>query len=158
MSFSPYTRNLISDGNGYNWVFRIQIPSSIFNQFLNRVRLQSITRSFHDSRLWRTSNSRVLPSIKRRKFSYFSVLPSFEVFPMPVRYDAKFSVENAVLNLSCSRVKGFLCKITKLSGIFLANILLFFFFFSYSLFIKFTPFFILFIFFSAGYLKKICES
>lgn len=158
MSFSPYTRNLISDGNGYNWVVRIQIPSSIFNQFLNRVRLQSITRSFHDSRLWRTSNSRVLPSIKRRKFSYFSVLPSFEVFPMLVRYDAKFSLENAVLNLSCSRVKGFLCKITKLSGIFLANILLFFFFFSYSLFIKFTPFFILFIFFSAGYLKKICES
>lgn len=58
---------------------------------------------------------------------------------MPVSYDAKLSVENAVLNLSCSRVKGFLCKTTKLSGILLANILLFFFFFSYSLFINFIP-------------------
>lgn len=57
---------------------------------------------------------------------------------MPVSYDAKLSVENAVLNLSCSRVKGFLCKTTKLSGILLANILLFF-FFSYSLFINFIP-------------------
>ena len=59
---------------------------------------------------------------------------------MPVSYDAKLSVENAVLNLSCSRVKGFLCKTTKLSGILLANILFFsFFFFSYSLFINFIP-------------------
>lgn len=57
---------------------------------------------------------------------------------MPVSYDAKLSVENAVLNLSCSRVKGFLCKTTKLSGTLLANILLFF-FFSYSLFINFIP-------------------
>lgn len=67
----------------------------------------------------------------------FSLLLSFEVFSIPVSYDAKLSVENAVLDLSCSRVKGFLCKITKLSGILLANILLFF--FSYSLFIKFIP-------------------
>jgi len=67
----------------------------------------------------------------------FSLLLSFEVFSIPVSYDAKLSVENAVLNPSCSRVKGFLCKITKLSGILLANILLFF--FSFSLFIKFIP-------------------
>ena len=59
---------------------------------------------------------------------------------MPVSYDAKLPVENAVLNLSCSRVKGFLCKTTKLSGILLANFLFFsFFFFSYSLFINFIP-------------------
>lgn len=82
---------------------------------------------------------------------------------MPVSYDAKLSVENAVLNLSCSRVKGFLCKITKLSGILLANILLFFFFFSvihYSLTSSpvHSVLFIIFIFFCAGYLKKICES
>lgn len=83
---------------------------------------------------------------------------------MPVRYDAKFSVENAVLNLSCSRVKGFLCKITKLSRILLANILLFF-FFSFSVIhysLTSSPvhsvLFIIFIFFCAGYLKKICES
>ena len=81
---------------------------------------------------------------------------------MPVSYDAKLSVENAVLNLSCSRVKGFLCKTTKLSGILLANILLFFFFSFIHYSLTSSPvhsvLFIIFIFFCAGYLKKICES
>lgn len=91
----------------------------------------------------------------------FSLLLSFEVFSVPVSYDAKLSVENAVLNLSCSRVKGFLCKITKLSGILLANILLFFFsviHYSLSSSPVHSVLFIIFIFFCAGYLKKICES